>query len=103
MIDSNMCTDVCPCYHHEDNNVDFKLAWQGYATINSDYFAYRGRKWSSSSGSADDGLRPFVWTKDEDKGFSSFEHCFESWLAKAQGNSSIDLKTVFDVTDQEIH
>jgi hypothetical protein len=40
-------------------------------------------------------LKPLIWTSDTEKGFESFDQCFDSWLSKATEDPNIDIYEKF--------
>jgi hypothetical protein len=51
--------------------------------------------WATKSG-----LTPWVWTKDESKGFKSFMECYQHWEDKAEADPQIKLTEVFTLPKQ---
>ena len=96
-----MCTKVCPCFY-DVNDLTHYQAWAAYSQVNKDYLAVRGRKWASTDGTPDDGLKPFYWTSNSAVTFMAFEDCFVDWVMKKEKDPSIKLNEVFGISEDEL-
>lgn len=84
LVSDNMCTDLCPClnYTFDDGNMRSNSKLQFNMVMEKFMNKYRrtnfDKKWSTSKGN-----KPLVWTTDPDKGFKSFDECFQFWRERA--------------------
>ena len=80
VLDSSMCTDMCPCLNFGvsiNNNMRIVNSKDEYDLILEKYMETYKRTNFNYTRSTKEGNRPLVWTNDPEKGYKSIKECIE--------------------------